>query len=79
MFGLREQVGRNEGRIGAFVGDHEHLGGARGHVDGGAVGTAAHLTLGLGHVGVAGPKILPTRGIVAVPKAIAATAWAPPT
>ena len=53
MFGLREQVGRNEGRIGAFVGDHEHLGGARGHVDGGAVGTAAHLTLGLGHVGVA--------------------------
>ena len=49
VFGLRQQVGRDEGRIGRFVGDEQRLGGSRELV---YVHDSVDLALGQGHENV---------------------------
>ena len=67
---------RTTSRIGRLVGDDEHLARPRGQVDrdrGSTTSSFAAVTQRL-----PGPTILSTAGIVSVPYASAATAWAPP-
>ena len=56
MFRLGKQVGRDEIRRGAAVGNHQHLRRAGRHIDGRAVQTLADLTLSLGHIRIARAK-----------------------
>ena len=53
VFGLGKQVRGNEGRISPVIRDDHHLGRTGRQVDGGAVGVAGDLLLGLGDVGIA--------------------------
>ena len=62
MLGLAEEVGGDDGRVGAVVGDDEELARAGGHVDGGAAGEAGDERLGLGDPGVAGAANLVAAG-----------------
>ena len=56
MFGLRQQVGGGEGGRRFVVGQHQHLRGPGGQVDGHVVG--ADQLLGLGDIAVAGTENL---------------------
>ncbi len=67
MFRLRQQVGGDEVRVGAAVGDHQHFRRAGRHVDGRAVQTLADLAFGLRDVSVTRAKILSTFGTDSVP------------
>jgi hypothetical protein len=52
VLGLAEEIGGDQARVGAVVGDHEDLGRAGQQIDADA---AEQLALGLGDIGVAGP------------------------
>jgi hypothetical protein len=58
VFGLCEQVGRNEARIRRIVGDDQDFGRAGGQVDGGAGRIRGHDLLGGGDPGAAGSEDL---------------------
>ena len=79
MLGLAEQVGRDQARIGAGVGDDQQLARARRHVDRGAAGQRGDIGLGFGDPGIArARKSWRHAGMSPAPKARAAIAWAPP-
>ncbi len=79
VLGLGEQIGRDEIRARAVVGDDEDLGDSGRQVDGGAVRIVRHHHFGRGHPGVAGTEHLVALRDRSVPYAMAATACAPPT
>ena len=78
MFGLSKEVGGNQLRVGAFIGDHRHLRGPGEKVDADA---AEELALGLGDERIARTdehvdrRPMPSGNS---PKAIAASACTPP-
>ena len=55
MFRLAEQIRSHEGGVGAAVRYHDHLAGARHHVD---AHLPVYLTLGQGHIDIAGTNDL---------------------
>ncbi len=81
VLGLGEQIGGNEHGIRARIGNHEHFGGAGGHINRGAIRPGErNLALGFGDPGVAGAEqLVAQRGTLAVPNAIAPIACAPPS
>ena len=76
MLGLAEQVGGAHLGVGGLVGDDQDLGRAGQQVD---ADPPEELALGLGDIGVARADEHVDRLEVAVPSAIAATAWTPPS
>ena len=58
MLGLRQKIGRDPVGIGVAVGQHQHFGGARDHVD---ADLAEDLPLGRGDIGIAGADDLRHR------------------
>ena len=58
VLGLRQQVGGDEYRVRAGIGDHQHFGRAGRHVDRGAIRIGRHLQLRLGDPGIAGAEQL---------------------
>ena len=58
VFGLRQQVGGNEGRVGTGIGDDQHLGRTGRHVDGDAARPLRSVALGLIDPGIAGAEQL---------------------
>ena len=64
VLGLRQKIGGDPIRIAVLVGDDQHLGRARDHVD---ADFAEHQALGRRHIGVAGSDDLGDRRDVSVP------------
>ena len=76
VLGLAEQVGGAHLGVGGVIGDNQRLGRTGQQVDADA---AEQLPLGLGDKALPGPTSISTGGMLAVPSAMAATAWMPPS
>lgn len=76
MLGLRQEVGSNHCCISGFVSDDKDFARPSQLVD---ADLTKYLAICLVNKALPGPTILSTAGIVSVPYAMAAIAWAPPT